>query len=176
MVNALAQQSAGYTDAKGFKGRVKYFVSYDNDGDGVSVSGAFVTALSACTNAVLSSAPGIGGELTISGSYGTNATYANITDVLVLEAIDSAGSIHRFSIPAPKAALFLADQVAADFSNTDLAALVNVIVNGDDNPYFISTRSGLQFSSVPVGSRVRKRNRKRITGFTKNGALSGPAQ
>lgn len=176
MANTVNQASSGYVDAKGAQSRVKYFISVDTIANGDTVLGQFNTALDACTNASRFSTPGLGGGLTLSGTYGTAAEYDSVTDVAILEAIDSAGSIHRFSIPAPKAAIFQADKIAVDFTNTDVAALVNVIVNGADNTAFISTRAGLQFSSVPTGARVKKRNRKRYTGFTKASDLTHKAQ
>jgi hypothetical protein len=163
-------------DAKGAQSRVKFFISVDTLAGAEAVLTAYVDALSAVTNAAQMSIPGLGGVLTTSGEYGTAAEYDSVTDVAILEAIDSAGSIHRFSIPAPKAAIFQADKIAVDFTNTDVATLVDVIVNGAEGTSFISTRSGLQFSSVPTGARVKKRNRRRYSGFTKASNLTAKAQ
>lgn len=176
MANIVSQASLGYVDAKGAQTRVKFYISYENADDGVALVGSYLTALNACTNAANFSIPGVGGITTISGAYGTAAEYDSVTDVAILEAIDSAGGIHRFSIPAPIAAAFQADKIAVDFTNTHIATLVSLIVNGTDDTFFISTRSGLQFSSVPAGARVKKVNRKRYTGFTKASDLTHRAQ
>ena len=176
MPNTVFQLSAGYVDAKGAQGRIKSFVSVDTDTHGVTLYGAWLGFVDALTNAQLFSAPGVGGALTISGDYGTAAEFDSVTDKAVMTFIDSAGQIHRFQIPAPKAAIFLADKITVNRAQTDVAAYVNLIVNGGSNPYFMSTRGGLQFSSFAGGLRIKKPNRKRMTIFTKSGNLDEPAE
>lgn len=176
MPNTLSQVSAGYVDAKGAQGRIKAYISWDTHDDGVTVFAAWIGAVSALTNAQVFSAPGIGGELTQSGDYGTSAEFDSITDKAVMTFIDSAGSIHRFQIPAPKAGIFLADKVTVNRAATDVATYVSLVVNGADNPFFLCTRGGLQFSSFAGGLRIKKPNRKRMTIFTKSGNLDEPAE
>lgn len=176
MPNSLFQISLGYVDAKGEQARVKYFLSADTDAHAVALFGSLSSAIDTLTNAQLFSAPGIGGELTQSGEYGTSAVYESVTDKAVMTFIDSAGQAHRFTIPAPKEGIFLSDGITVDRANTDVATYINLIVNGADNVYFVSTRAGLQYSSFVGGLRTKKPNRRRMTIFTKSANLDEPAE
>ena len=176
MPNTVFQVSGGYVDSKGAQSRVKAYISADTDVHAITQFGNWLGAVDTLTNAQLFSAPGIGGELTVSGDYGTSAEFDSVTDKAVMSFIDSAGQIHRMQIPAPKAAIFLADKITVDRAQTDVAAYINLMVNGPENVYFNSTRGGLQFSSFAGGLRTKKPNRRRTTIFTKSGNLDEPAE
>lgn len=176
MPNTLQQQSLGYVDAKGQQTRVKFFISWDTLAHGEALVGSYDTLLTALTNAANFSAPGGFGFITKSGEYGTAAVYESVTDKAVMTFIDSAGQIHRFTIPAPKSSIFLADGITVDAGNTDVSNWVALVTNDAAAAYFISTRGGLEFASFAGGLRVKKPNQRRMTIFTLQGNLGGPAE
>lgn len=176
MPNTVFQVSLGYVDAKGAQARVKYFLSADTDGHAIDLFGSLAGFVSALSNAQLFSAPGIGGELTVSGDYGAVAVYESVTDKAVFSFIDSAGQAHRYTIPAPKTGIFLADGITVNKTQTDVANYISFMLNGADNAFFPSTRGGLQFSSCPGALRTKKFNRRRMTIFTKSANLDEQAE
>ncbi len=58
------------------------------------------------------------------GAAGANATYPNVEDKAVLVFKGAGGSTHRYSVPAPKAAIFLTDGETVDPANGLVMAVV----------------------------------------------------
>jgi len=174
--NFLVQQSLGYVDAKGEQARVRTFMSLDTYANGATLLGSWKAALDTLTNALAFSAPGIGGFLTESGEYGTVADYESVTDKAVMTFIDGAGQIHRATIPAPVASMFLADGITVNAADADVVTYVNVVTNTAGHAYFISSRGGLAITRFVGGLRTKKANRRRVSIFTKSGNLDEPAE
>ncbi len=176
MANTVYQVSLGFTDAKGNQARVRHFLSADSYANAAALLGQLDAALAAMSNAVITSAPGIGGILTQSGSYGTAAVYESVTDKASFTFIDSSGQLHRFSCPAPKSAIFLADEVTVDQANALVEAYIDVITNEAAAVSFVCTRAGVAILSYAGGLRTKRPNRKRVSIFTKSGNLDEPAE
>lgn len=176
MPNTVTQNTLGYVDAKGEQARVRFYTSWDTLAHGEALVGSYASLLNALTNAANFSAPGGFGFLTSSGQYGTAAAYESVTDKAVMTFIDSAGQIHRFTIPAPKSGIFMADGITVNAGNTDVSNWVTLVTNDAAAAYFISTRAGLQFASFAGGLRTKKPNIRRISIFTLSSDLGEPAE
>jgi len=176
MSNTVTQHSLGYVDAKGNQTRMRFYISHDTVANGVAVYDDFASAINALTNGLNFSNPGFGGAPTVSGEYGAADQFESVTDQAVFTAIDAAGQIHRFMVPAPKAAIFLADLLTVNMANAAVGDYTDIITNAGSAASFISTRSGQGFASVPAGLRIKRPNRRRVSVFTKSSNLDEPAE
>lgn len=170
------QQTLGWVDAKGQQCRTKHYMTGNSYTDQATTLGNLQSAISAISNAANFSAPGVGGFPTHSGEYGTQATYGSVTDKAVMTFIDADGNIHRMTIPAPKAAIFLADGITVDTGNSDVSTYVTLITNDAAANHFVSTRGGKGFTSFAGGLRTKKPNQRKMSIFTLQGDLGGPAE
>jgi hypothetical protein len=79
---------------------------------------AVATDLQALSNAVLESAHGPYTKAPQAVAAGTAAVYEEVEDKARFVLATAAGAIHRYEVPAPKSAIFLADGVTVDFTNS----------------------------------------------------------
>lgn len=146
-----------YRDAKGFIGRMKFFVTGDATanapGDFTSAADTLTTAVSALTNGALQSTDSIGFFGTITLTYGTNAQYPAEWMKAVMQFSNGSGQIARWKVPAPKIAIMEADGVTVinDGSNAAVVAFVNAVKNADPSGTFISSESGLPWTHFEGG-------------------------
>lgn len=104
--------------------------------------------------------------------YGVQAVYENVEDGALLTFQDPTnGSLHRYKIPAPKAAIFLADGETVNQAQADIVSLIS------DFETFVY---GAYLAPSPLtylaGVRVRRKMHRRMTIFTKSGNLDEPAE
>lgn len=97
---------------------------------------------------------------------GAAAVYQTVEDKAVFVFTDAAGGVHRFRLPAPKAAVFQADGETIDFSNADVATWVAAVIA---NAIPIG---GGAFVSVG-GYRQRTATQRRFNVYTRNPAETG---
>jgi hypothetical protein len=174
MPNTIVLQPLSFVDARGDKSVMKFFISYDTVANGSTLVGSLASALAGVTNSAQNGGSGLGALPPVPGTLGTQATYGSIEDKLVLTFVDSAGNLHRWQVPAPKSALFLADQETADSANAALTTLVNVLINAGSHPYFVSSRHGEAMQTFAGGVRIRRKLRRRKSIFTRNPTETGP--
>jgi hypothetical protein len=165
---AVAKQSFTWRDAKGNTARTSFYVAGANAGaQAVAANNIFVT-LGPLTNAAFQSSSGPETAAPIEVVYGGAATYENVEDKATFTFQTASGAIHRYRIPAPVAAIFLADGETVDPANTAVVAFVSaVIANAVD-------RNGNAIAFGAVGIRQRVKIRRKLTVFTKTPSLSGP--
>lgn len=102
-------------------------------------------------------------------TYGTSAEYETVEDKMSLTFTDPSGFLHRYQVPAPKTAGFLADGETVDSAQTQVALLIT------DFTTFIYGRFNDTAPLVYVGgTRLRKKIKRKFTIWTKNPALAGP--
>lgn len=138
-------QSITMRDAKGFTGTFRYFIN-GNPGTAMDVAvqvGVTRVAFAALSNAAVQSASGYN-SLTGVVQYGAAATYLPIYTKAVMLFQDSAGGMHKYRVPSPKAALFLADQQTINPANTLVMAFVAAMITAGSGGVYNSTKSGLQ--------------------------------
>lgn len=161
-------QSFEYRDDKGQTSSVKMFILGDTQADAATVAGDIKTAMDALTNAA---SGGARGALTTSpavNSYGANAEYERIETKAVLVFQTSTGALHRYRIPAPKSAIFMADGETVDPANGLVTAFVTAMLAG------AASRDGVALASYIGGTLAFSPMQRRYNIFTKNPALSGP--
>jgi hypothetical protein len=168
-----------YRDSKGWVGGTNFFVAGDAESnapaDFAAAADTLLTAVTALTNGALQSTSGIDFEnqLAITLTYGTAAQYDAEWMKAVMTFTCDGGSIHRFKIPAPKVALFLADKVTIDNggSNTPVVNFVNAMKNADTSGTYISTREGLPFTHFVGGILRLGKQPRRLNEFIKSASL-----
>ena len=174
MANFLLRVSASFVDAKGFYGHMRFYESVDSNNNAATLNGNLIAALINCTNAAWNGGSGAGVPPGTPGTLGTQATFGSIEDKALLTYVSADGVIHRFQLPAPKDAIFLADKMTVDVANTNIVALNSVILNAGAHPYFLSSRGQSPINTFIGGVRIRRRNQRRINIFTRNPDETGP--
>jgi hypothetical protein len=163
-------------DAKGYYGHFSFFTQSGSDNDNATLWIAVKTALAALTNAAVNGGTGRVGYLQLPGVLGTQADFGSIEDKATLTYVDAAGSIHRYQVPAPKASIFYADEMTINPLNSLVIAFNTVFLNAGANTYFVASRGGSAITEFIGGVRVRRRNQRRVSIFTRNPAETGPAE
>jgi len=168
MAAGLAE-AVTFRDAKGNTARVSFFV--DSGGTAITqhaAAAAVITAMEALSNAIVQAYKGPATNPSIAVVYGANATFASIEDKAIFTFLTADGSTHRYQIPAPLEAIFLADGETVDPSNTAVTAFTSAVVANTVG------RTGTAITFGAFGTRIRRKMRRRINIFTKDPSLSGP--
>lgn len=159
--------SIGFRDSKGFTSRMRFLI-----GD------ATVTAINTDANALVvllqavSNAHAYRTDLqTPDHTYGTTAQYATTEDKAELTFLDQQGKIHRFQVPAPKAAGFNTDTETVLSSETNMGNLITGI-----STYVYGSITDTSPMTYVSGVRVRRRLVRKATGFTKDPTLGIPEE
>lgn len=160
--------SFGFRDAKGQTATLKVAIGDATNtavlADATTLRGHLAAISNASVRQIQQQGPVV--------TYGTAADYQDIEDKLVLSFGDPAGKIHRFRVPAPIKAIFLADQETPDVAN---GALGNVLTD------FATFCYGRGSDTAPLGPflgglRARSRFQRRFNLLTKSPTLAGPGE
>lgn len=159
-----------FVDAKGNKKRLTWW-QFDEDLP-TSRASAYVLAgfIAGLSNANWQNGGGLIHTDNLPLQRGVNAVYPSVEDNLVLIFEDTTGQFHKYEIPAPKEEIFLADGETLDTTNTDVLGVYSYA-----RAHGICGRAGNTMVDFTGGYRVRKRMQRRITLYTSNPALDGPA-
>lgn len=176
MPNLITKAKYNFVDAKGYYAHMQFNVSLDTFTNGGTLVQSLYPLLQAVSNAQLNQGSGVGFSLPTPGELGTQAVFGSVEDKAVLTYIDAQGAIHRYKLPAPTAAIFLADGMTVDPTNTDIVALNTVLLNAAAHAYFFCSRSGVELNDFVGGLRTRVRTQRRINIFTRNPDETGPAE
>lgn len=169
MAIKVYRQTAVYRDARGFTARITFCIAAETLDDATTVGGLLVPALSLLTNGVLqrSIGPYTGFETDL--SYGSTDEYQSVNDKLTVVFTTGDGGAHRYQVPAPKAALFLADSETADPGNADLAAFYGIVLANA-----VCGREGDVLTRFVGGQLNHRKRAKRIGTYVFRPDLSGP--
>jgi len=146
-----------FRDAKGFIGRVRFFVTGDagvnTPDDFTAAADTLESAVQGLTNAALQSETGIAFNNLITLTYGTNAQYPAEWMKAVMQFSNGSTQIGRFKIPAPKIAIFDTDGVTVlnDGTQALVVAFVDAMKNADASGTYISNASGLPWTHFEGG-------------------------
>lgn len=155
-----------YRDAKGNTSHQKFYI----DQGGATLiqiqtdMAAFITAFSALSNAALQSATGI---VPIYGvaQYGTHATggaYESVIDKAVMVYQDTAGTLHRYEVPAPKIAIFKNDKITVDPANSLVVAFNALMAAAWANGETVCSRQDLPLANYMGGFYKARKIRRRL--------------
>jgi hypothetical protein len=176
-------QSFGFRDSKGQTASLRVYMISGADSDANYTQEARIaTDLAALTNAVVETAKGPYTKAPVAVGYGAAATYEDVEDKAVMTFATGFGAIHRFEIPAPLSAIFMADGETVDPTNVNVKHLVADMINSTysgtapnaDITTAHSDRNGQALTTWYGGVRARRKMRRRVNIFTKNPALTGP--
>jgi len=165
---AVFLQTATFRDDKGETATVRFYVTADTQADATPLAQDIVDAIVPLTNASLDSAQGAYTRSPDAHAYGTDAEYERIEDKARMTFQTAVGSIHRYSIPAPKIGIFAADGETVNGANTDVATFTAAMIAAG------CSRDGVAIDSFVGGLLGRGPFRRKFTIFTKNPALTGP--
>jgi hypothetical protein len=121
----------------------------------------------ALTNCVLVNAKGTYTTSPTTNGYGTSAEFDTVEDKAVMTFVTATGALHRYQIPAPKVALFLADKETIDPAQADVAAYFAAIIANK-----VSSRDGSLITAFIGGTRLRRKLERRFNIYTKNPQLT----
>lgn len=157
-------------DFRGFTARVTgQFVAADAAAV-VTAADAFINAVVAMSNANEVARTGVDSGPVTPLAYGTNAQYANVSQKARLVFVDAAGASHALSVPAPKVAIFLADQVTVDSTNAQIVIIKGLAAAGTLR-FGKDALSGIYLS----GFHSDRRRKRPINQWTLNPSGTGPA-
>lgn len=181
MAIVQGRQTYAFRDAKGQTARMAVYITYDNAEaapDAYSVAHNLSGAITAATNAALIGATGPF-SLALPSAYGDRADYVDAEDKAIIVVQSSGGTLHRFAIPAPKAAVFMADGQTVSPSSGLVTAFVTALATPTGSAY-VSDRTGVGYGSGSAGFvggyRTRRRMSRRLTIWTLSGGLDEPAE
>jgi hypothetical protein len=154
-----------WRDKRGFTSLVRM---YYNDASAT----AFLTAvpiitadLAAMTNAGLQASTG---ALAVPVVYGATGQFQDIEDKAVFVFQTTTGSLHRYHVPAPKAAIFAADLETVNLAFATVATFIT------DMLAQVASRDGEPLTTCIGGMRLRGKKKRRINIFTQNPTETGP--
>lgn len=119
VAHAMNRGSVTLRDGKGFTRTWHYYLNTNGDtaANGVTLAQSLASTWAAMSNAAVQSTQGYSSEYGVI-QRGANSEYQSVQQKAILVMQDNAGTLHRFSLPAPKIAIFLADGVTVDKTNT----------------------------------------------------------
>jgi len=162
-------RSYGFRDAKGQVAKVRIIIGAATPAAIETDAADFTTKSQAVSNAhvyqTVDPAP------INKRTYGTSAEYNTVEDKMQLTFTDTVGNLHRFEIPAPKSASFLADQETVNPAQTDVAALVTAI-----GTYVYGRYNDTAPLAYVGGVRVRRKLQRKMNIFVKDPTLTEPAE
>lgn len=167
---ATFPQTVSYRDAKGQTSVMKFFVSAATAALALTAAENIVTALAALTNAAQNNAKGAYTTSPVTNAYGTDATFETVEDKAMLTYQTSTGQNHRYMVPAPLAAIFLADSETVDTANSLVAALTAVMVG------HACSGDGVLLAGYVGGIRIRRKLKRKFNIYTLNPGETGPGE
>lgn len=179
MAQRILPFNLGYRDAKGWVGRMRFFIS---DADGSAAIASFeacadtlTAAVSGLTNAALQSTSGLGGksENELGLAYGANSEYPAEWMKAVMTFTTDDATISRFKVPAPKIAIFDTDGITVlnDGTQALVVAFVSAVKTADAGGAFVSTKTGLPYTHFVGGILRLGKQPKRFNDFIKSSHL-----
>jgi hypothetical protein len=154
-------------DKRGHTGVVRQFYNDASATAFVDAVNAVQGALANLSNAAIQRYTG---SLATEPSYGAAGQFQDIEDKARLIYTTSVGTVHHIDVPAPKAAIFLADLETVDPTNA-LVTAFNTLVLAN-----VANRDGTPFANYVVGTRRRVRMRRKNTIWTLIPAETGPEE
>jgi len=166
-----AEESLTFRDKRGFTSQVRFFVTDADAPSMLTDAQAIATDMAAMSAASLNAAHGAYNTAPSPPTYPTPAAterYQDVEDKAVLTYVTASGSYHRYKIPCPLVALFLADDKTMDPANASLVTLNGAVIGK------ASARNGELISAFIGGIRTRVKIRRRLNINVLSPTDSGP--
>lgn len=109
--------------------------------------------------------------------YGASGQTDNAEDAAVFYFSTAEGTIAKIGIPAPKDAIFLADNMTVNPADTDVAAFIAEMLapaGYTAGTAVASTKSGAGYVTYLGGLRVRRKTRRKLNIWVKDPTLTLP--
>lgn len=110
-------------------------------------------------------------------AYGASGETDNAEDSAVFSFATVLGAVGKISIPAPKDAIFLADNMTVNPADTDVSNFVSAVLGGTvGGTGFLNgaTKSGAVYALFLGGLRVRRKTRRKYNIWIKDPGLTTP--
>jgi hypothetical protein len=181
MTQYIGEWGIGLRDLRGKIGRVKGYYKVVSTttagvGDAVVATNQIAAAVVAMSNGVPVKYDGLISAVANPNAYGSNAEFPNAEDKAVLTFLMADHSFNKFSIPAPKSAIFLSDLETVDLTNSLVLALNNALQAVDAVGGEATSKNGSFFSVIIAGQRSRRRFQRQTTIWTLNPELTSPEE
>lgn len=176
MALITGRQTYSFRDAKGNVAKCSLVFTWDSahPADLATLGSSLHPLVAALSNAQLIRDAGAVFEPSDPG-YGSQATFGSAEDKAVLTFTTGSGSLHRMSIPAPKAAIFYTDAETVNAVQADVAALIAEIITGEGTAV-VTDVDGKAITGMVGGQRTRRPNQRKVNIFTLAPSESIPAE
>lgn len=168
---ATFPESFGFRDVKGQTARMSLFCTDTTAALALTDMTNVYNLLAALTFAAVGPAKGAYTTSPTTNAYGTASEYQNIEEKAVFTFQTATGALHRYQLPCPKAAIFLADKETIDPANTDVAAFTAAVIANK-----VSSRDGSLITAFVGGVLARRKMQRRFNIYTKNPQLTTPGE
>lgn len=178
MANSARPQSYTFRDNKQQTARVNMFILNTGALTATQLqtnAGNILNDLQGLSNAVLESAKGPFTSVPVAVTAGAAATYETVEDKAQFVFTTATGILHRYDVPAPLAAIFLADGETVDFTNSLVKQFVADMINATFSGTAVSagqtagacSRNAEALSGAVGGIRIRKRLQRKFNIYTR---------
>ncbi len=164
------RETLTFRDAKGQTARVSFYCTAATFAAATPLANTVATDMEALTNSAISQATGPYTLIPSPVVYGGAGQFQDSSDKAALSFTTATGAIHRYQVPAPLAAIFLADLETVDPSNAAVTAFVAAM------EAVACSRDGSAITTFIGGIRLRRKMPRRFNIFTKNPAETGPGE
>lgn len=188
MVLISARSFVSLRDNRGHLGKVGWYYEFDlvdaahiNDAyaQNVAIAAAFV----ACSNAAQVAYGGFVGRVLEPNVYGASAQFPSAEDKarLTFLALDddiapTFASFVHYEVPAPKLAIFYADQETVNSATAPMTALINALLAIDPSGGHTVSNAGSLVGSFLGGVRKRRKLQRKLTIYDKSPNLDEPEE
>lgn len=153
-------QTVTFRDSRGFTSTMKFRVTGATPAALASAAQTVITAIQGITTLALQSKNGPENADPTEVVYPTFAEFGSVEDIAVFTFQTAAGALHRFRIPGPAAAIFLADGKTVDKTNTAVVAYVSAVTSNCVD----AAGNGIDFGAT--GIRKKGHTRRKLGVFT----------
>lgn len=181
MATQVVTWGGTYRDARGQTARVGAYYKEDETsaasrGNAILQALSIVPSFDAISNAVRIGGYGLISYVLNPDQFGSQAQFQNAEDKALLTWLCADNTLHRMSIPAPKVAIFLADQETVNLANALIVTLVSEMLTVDPTGGYACNKSGSAFTALVAGLRVRRKFQRKTTIWTLIPAETGPEE
>lgn len=155
----ILQQSFTYRDAKGNTSVLRFYIDGTDLTAGEVFAGVLNGHIGALSNAAFQNARGpysIYGTAQY-GAHNAGGAYESVIEKAVFVFQDAAGGLHRFTVPAPKIGIFLADKITVDPAIAGVVSFKNDVTGG-----MVLTRQGIALVNLMGGYYQARHLRRRM--------------
>lgn len=164
MATGTGPISFSFYDSKNFVSKSRYFWSPAST---LATVGAFALGMTPLLQALSNANTFDPLGAAAAPVQGSGAEFPTAEDKMEITFQTASGALHRYQIPAPKSAKFLADNETVNFADTDVTAYVNYVIAN------VSSRDGDPITAAVGGMRVRVKLQRKFNIRSRNPLTTG---